>query len=81
MEGFLAQDDMTFHRYLRIDLMTVLLVILAHQSFDDKVEMIFDFTGSYRAAFLNSIGWNLLNLTIAFWLLRRTFVQRALAAG
>src|SRR5688500_7676301 len=32
---------------------------------------IFDWTGSYRAAFLNGIGWNLLNLTIAFWLLRR----------
>ena len=32
---------------------------------------IFDFTGSYRAAFINGIGWNLLNLTIAFGLLRR----------
>lgn len=32
---------------------------------------IFDVTGSYRAAFLNGIGWNLLNLSIAFWLLRR----------
>ena len=30
---------------------------------------IFDLTGSYRAAFLNGIAWNLLNLTIAFWLL------------
>jgi len=37
---------------------------------------IFDLTGSYRAAFMNGIGWNLLNLTIAFALLRRspTFV-------
>jgi MFS family permease len=33
---------------------------------------IFDLTGSYRAAFLNGIGWNLLNMTIAFWLLRRS---------
>ena len=33
---------------------------------------IFDLTGSYRAAFLNGIGWNLLNLTIAAWLLRRS---------
>jgi MFS family permease len=33
---------------------------------------IFDWTGSYRAAFINGIGWNLLNLTIAFWLLRRS---------
>jgi MFS family permease len=32
---------------------------------------IFDLTGSYRAAFLNGIAFNLLNLTIAFWLLRR----------
>jgi MFS family permease len=34
--------------------------------------MIFDLTGSYRAAFLNGIGWNLLNLAIAFWLVRRS---------
>ena len=32
---------------------------------------IFDLTGSYRAAFVNGIGWNLLNLTIALWLLHR----------
>jgi MFS family permease len=32
---------------------------------------IFDVTGSYRAAFINGIAWNLLNLTIAFSLLRR----------
>jgi hypothetical protein len=32
---------------------------------------IFDLTGSYRAAFVNGIGWNLLNLAIALWLLRR----------
>ena len=34
--------------------------------------VIFDVTGSYRAAFLNGIGWNLLNLAIAFWLVRRS---------
>jgi MFS family permease len=33
---------------------------------------IFDFTGSYRAAFVNGIAFNLLNLTIATWLLRRS---------
>jgi MFS family permease len=33
---------------------------------------IFDMTGSYRAAFINGVGWNLLNLTIAVWLLRRS---------
>jgi MFS family permease len=30
---------------------------------------IFDLTGSYHAAFLNGIIWNLLNLGIALWLL------------
>jgi MFS family permease len=33
--------------------------------------VIFDWTGSYRTAFLNGIGWNLLNLTIASILLYR----------
>ncbi|HWI81277.1 MFS transporter [Ramlibacter sp.] len=32
---------------------------------------VFDWTGSYRAAFLNGIGWNLLNLAIAGFLLYR----------
>ncbi len=30
---------------------------------------IYDLTGSYQAAFLNGIGWNLLNMSIALWLL------------
>lgn len=30
---------------------------------------IFDLTGSYQAAFMNGIAWNLLNLAIAFWLI------------
>jgi MFS family permease len=44
---------------------------------------IFDLTGSYRAAFVNSIGFNVLNLSIALLLLRRaqrgaqTHFQRA----
>jgi len=33
---------------------------------------IYDLTGSYRAAFLNGIAWNLVNLTIALTLLYRT---------
>ena len=41
---------------------------------------IFDMTGSYRAAFMNGIGWNLLNLTIAFWLLRRSIPAGAVRA-
>ncbi len=32
---------------------------------------IFDLTGSYQAAFINGIAWNVLNFVIAFWLLRR----------
>ncbi len=32
---------------------------------------IFDLTGSYAAAFANGIVWNLLNVTIALWLLLR----------
>jgi MFS family permease len=33
---------------------------------------LFDLTGSYRAAFLNGIAWNLLNMAIAGWLLWRS---------
>ena len=37
---------------------------------------IFDLTGSYQAAFVNGIGWNVLNLTIAgFLLLRRRAIR------
>jgi MFS family permease len=32
---------------------------------------VFDLTGSYHAAFINGLGWNLLNLTIALVLLSR----------
>ncbi len=37
---------------------------------------IYDLTGSYQAAFLNGIGWNLLNMLIAFWLLASRFKPR-----
>ena len=37
---------------------------------------IFDVTGSYGAAFVNGIAWNLLNLSIAIFLLRRGRAQR-----
>ena len=33
---------------------------------------IFDLTGSYRAAFLNGVAWNVLNLMVVLWLLQRT---------
>jgi cyanate permease len=42
---------------------------------------IFDLTGSYRAAFLNGIAFNLLNLTIAVWLLQRARAWRVPAAA
>ncbi len=37
---------------------------------------VFDLTGSYQAAFLNGIGWNLVNLSIALFLLRGARRQR-----
>ncbi|MEJ7686576.1 MAG: MFS transporter [Variovorax sp.] len=40
--------------------------------------MVFDLTGSYDAAFLNGIAWNLLNMSIAVMLLLRT---RRIAVG
>jgi MFS family permease len=33
---------------------------------------VFDLTGSYQAAFVNGIGWNLVNLSLALFLLRRS---------
>jgi MFS family permease len=32
---------------------------------------VFDLTGSYRAAFINGVVWNLVNLSVVVWLLRR----------
>jgi predicted MFS family arabinose efflux permease len=32
---------------------------------------IFDWTGSYTAAVVNGIAWNIVNMSIAFWLLQR----------
>jgi MFS family permease len=40
---------------------------------------IFDLTGSYNAAFVHGIAWNLVNLSIASWLLMRTRARTALA--
>ncbi len=42
---------------------------------------IFDMTGSYDAAFINGIAWNLLNLAIAGWLYRRLRSQKAPSAA
>ena len=46
--------------------------------------VVFDLTGSYKAAFVNGIAWNLVNLSIASWLLRRSMRhegQSAVASG
>jgi MFS family permease len=40
---------------------------------------IFDLTGSYQAAFLNGIGWNLVNVTIIGWLMLRANRRFAVA--
>ncbi len=40
---------------------------------------IFDLTGSYQAAFLNGVLWNVLNLSIVFWLLNRRWRRRRAA--
>jgi MFS family permease len=39
--------------------------------------VVFDATGSYKAAFLNGIVFNLVNVSIALWLLRRATAQPA----
>ena len=41
---------------------------------------IFDLTGSYRAAFVNGIAWNLVNITIVVALLYRARTRAAFAA-
>jgi len=40
---------------------------------------VFDLTGSYKAAFVNGILFNLVNLSIATWLMRRTVARPAMA--
>jgi MFS family permease len=40
---------------------------------------IFDLTGSYKAAFVHGIAWNLVNLSIATFLLRRAVLRPAVA--
>jgi MFS family permease len=41
--------------------------------------VLFDLTGSYRAAFINGIAWNVLNAAIAMWLLMRQNSRAAAA--
>jgi cyanate permease len=41
---------------------------------------VFDLTGSYHAAFVNGVAWNLVNLSVVGWLLWRSTRPRP-AAG
>ncbi len=43
--------------------------------------VIFDFTGSYVAAFANGLGWNLINVMIVAWLLMRRGGRQLAAAA
>ena len=43
--------------------------------------MIFDLSGSYRAAFLNGIAWNVVNVAIALMLLGRSRGHEKAVAG
>jgi MFS family permease len=42
--------------------------------------VLFDWTGSYRAAFINGIAWNIMTVALAWWLLGRQ-IRRAAAAA
>ncbi|HXF47498.1 MAG TPA: MFS transporter [Burkholderiaceae bacterium] len=51
---------------------TVLMATLAGMALGGWMSgAVFDLTGSYRAAFANGILWNLANVSIVLWLLRR----------
>ena len=43
--------------------------------------VLFDLTGSYQAAFLNGIAWNVVNAAIGWWLLARQGKRTAAAAA
>jgi len=42
---------------------------------------IYDWTGSYAAALVNGIGWNIVNIAIVFWLLQQTLGRAARIAA
>jgi MFS family permease len=42
---------------------------------------VFDLTGSYQAAFVNGVAWNLVNLSVVLWLLWRVAGRRSAPAS
>ena len=48
-------------------------------AFDEEAGFVFDLSGSYRMAFLNGLLWNLLNLSIAAFLMMRRKPTPAIA--
>jgi MFS family permease len=60
---------------------TVLMATIFGMAFGGWLSgAIYDWTGSYQAAFVNGIAWNLLNLAIALWLLTKPRCIAAVAA-
>jgi MFS family permease len=50
----------------------ILMATLLGMAFGGWISgFIFDLTGSYRAAFLHGIAWNLVNVAIMVWLILR----------
>ena len=41
--------------------------------------VLFDWTGSYRAAFINGIAWNIMTVSLAWWLVARQARRTAAA--
>ena len=69
-----------FERELGVRVATVITTSLFGMAFGGWVSgAIFDATGSYKVAFVNGILWNLLNLSIAGWLLWRSGLRQARA--
>lgn len=58
----------------------ILMATLFGMAFGGWVSgLVFDLTGSYRAAFINGLAWNMLNIAIAVWLLARPGRRTAVA--
>ena len=73
LAGFVPQPGTAPHRILGARVGAIIMFTLIGMALGGWMSgKVFDLTGSYHAAFMNGIAWNLLNLTIASFLLRRT---------